>query len=305
MIGLVERLRRRWAAVPAELRGQTLILLSTFAFAGMHAVVRHLSKDLHPFEVAFFRNLFGLIALGPFLLRGGFGALRTGVLHLHALRGALQVGAMLSFFFAVSVTPLAKVSALSFTAPLFAAIGAVLLLREPLRASRAAALVAGFVGAMAIVRPGFAPPDLGVLLVLGSSAVWAVCMLVIKVLARTESSVTITAYMGLFLTPLSGLAASFVWRWPEPHHLAWFLAMGALGTFAHLAFSQAFKEADATAVLPFDFTRLIWASLLGYWLYAETPELWTWIGGAVIFASATFIAIHEARAKKAAALRGA
>lgn len=304
MKSLAPRLAARWRALPAELRGQLLILASTVALTGMHAVVRHLSKDLHPFEVAFFRNLFGLFALAPFLMRGGFGALRTGVLHLHALRGALQVCAMLSFFFAVSVTPLAKVSALSFTAPLFAAVGAVLLLREPLRPSRVVALLAGFVGAMAIVRPGVAAIDFGALLVIGSSAVWAVCMLVIKVLARTESSVTITAYMGLFLTPLSGLAAIFVWRWPEPHHLLWFVGMGALGTMAHLAFNQAFKEADASAILPFDFTRLIWASLLGYLIYAETPELWTWIGGALIFASATWIAVREAKAKKAVALRG-
>jgi drug/metabolite transporter (DMT)-like permease len=297
------RLRARWSGLPAELRGQLLILVSTFAFATMHAVIRHLSKDLHPFEVAFFRNLFGFFALTPFFLRGGRAVFRTGVLHLHALRGLLQVGAMLSFFFAVSVTPLAKVSALSFTAPLFAAIGAVLLLRERLRLSRFAALAAGFVGALAIVRPGVAPIDFGALLVLGSSAVWAVCMLVIKLLARTESSVTITAYMGVFLTPLSGIAALFVWRWPSPEHLIWFIVMGGLGTFAHLAFSQAFKEADATAVLPFDFTRLIWASLLGFWLYAEVPEFWTWAGGALIFASATYIAIHEARTKKAAALR--
>ena len=297
------RFHARWSGLPGELRGQLLILVSTFAFAGMHAVIRHLSKDLHPFEIAFFRNLFGFFALTPFFLRGGLGVLRTGVPHLHALRGVLQAGAMLSFFYAVSVTPLAKVSALSFTAPLFAAIGAVLLLGERLRWSRVAALAAGFAGAMAIVRPGIAAVDFGALLVLGSSAVWAVCMLVIKLLARTESPVTVTAYMGVVLTPLSGLAAIFVWRWPGPEHLVWFVVMGGLGTFAHLAFSQAFKEADATAVLPFDFTRLIWASLLGFWLYAEIPELWTWIGGAVIFASSSYIAIHEARAKKAAALR--
>ena len=303
MNAVLGRLRARWSGLPPELRGQLLILASTGAFASMHAVIRHLSHELHPFEIAFFRNLFGFIALTPVFLRSGAAVFRTQALGLHALRGVLQVGAMLSFFYAVSVTPLAKVSALSFTAPLFAAVGAVLLLREKLVWSRFAALAAGFLGAMIIMRPGVAPMDAGAVLVLGSSAVWALCMLVIKVLARTESSVTITAYMGVFLTPLSGIAALFVWRWPEPHHLIWFVVMGGLGTLAHLAFSQAFKEADATAVLPFDFTRLLWASLLGFWFYAELPELWTWLGGAAIFASSTYIAIHEARSKKAAALR--
>src|SRR3546814_19205547 len=98
------RFHARWSGLPGELRGQLLILASTFAFAAMHAVIRHLSKDLHPFEVAFFRNLFGFFALPPFFLRGGLAVLRPGLLHLHELRGMLQVGAMLSLFSDVSVT---------------------------------------------------------------------------------------------------------------------------------------------------------------------------------------------------------
>ena len=276
-----------------------MILLATLAFSGMHVVARRLQSDLPAFEVAFFRNLFGLLALTPFFLRHGFGVLRTRRLGLHALRSGIQVGSMLMFFTALTMTPLAKVSAMSFTAPLFATLGAVLILGERIRARRITALVLGFVGSMIIVRPGFEALDTGAMLVLASSASWAVALLVIKHLANTESSLTLTAYMGIFMTPLSFLAAVWVWRWPEPEDYLWFLAMGSLGSVAHLLMAQAFREAEATVVLPLDFTRLIWASLLGYFVFGEMPALWTWMGGSLIFVSTTYIAYREARLKGA------
>ncbi len=281
--------------VPPVLRGMALIVISTLGFSGMHSVIRGLGKeDLHPFEIAFFRNFFGLLVLAPLFMRHGVGALRTQHLPLHALRGGLQICAMLMFFTAVTITPLAKVSAMSFTAPLFATIGAVLILGERIRARRITALVFGFVGAVLIIRPGVVEIDLGAILVLTSSAIWAGAMLIIKHVSRTDSSVVITAYMGIFMTPLSFLAAVWFWTWPEPHHYLLFILMGALGSLAHVAMAQAFKEADATAILPLDFTRLLWSAALGFMLFGEIPELWTWIGGITIFASTTYIAYREA-----------
>ncbi len=274
-----------------------LVLLSTFCFSGMHVIGRQLQDDLYAFEVAFFRNLFGLLALAPFFIRHGFGMLRTSKLPLHALRAAIQVAGMLMFFTALAITPLAKISAMSFTAPLFATVGAVLFLGERIRGRRITALAAGFIGAMIILRPGVEALDLGAILVLVSSASWAVALLIIKHLSRTESSLTLTAYMGLFLTPISLLAAIFHWEWPQPVDYLWFALLGTFGTPGHLGMAQAFHEADATAVLPLDFTRLLWASLLGYFIFAEIPSIYTWVGGSVIFGSATYIAFREARLK--------
>ncbi len=274
-----------------------LILLATFGFSGMHVIARQLQGELHAFEVAFFRNLFGLLALTPFFLRHGLGVFRTNKLSLHATRAAIQIAGMLMFFTALGITPLAKVSAMSFTAPLFATLGAVLFLGERIRGRRITALVAGFVGAMIILRPGVEALDLGAILVLVSSGSWAVALLIIKHLSKTESSLTLTAYMGLFLTPISLLAAVFYWEWPQPVDYLWFALMGICGTLGHLGMAQAFHEADASAVLPLDFTRLLWASLLGYFIFAEIPSLWTWVGGAMIFGSATYIAFREARLK--------
>lgn len=276
-----------------------LLLGATIGFASMHAVIRIASSEQHPFEIAFFRNLFGLVVLSPFLLRHGFGALRTRRLPLHAARGAVHVSAMLMFFMAVPITPLGTVAALSFTAPLFVTVGAVLVLGEVVRIRRIAALAAGFAGALVIIRPGVAALDPGSLLVLGSSAVWAGAMILIKLLSRTESSLTMTAYMAVFLTPLSSIAAAFVWRWPSPEELGWFALMGSLGTVAHLCLAQAFREADAAAVLPVDFLRLIWASVFGYLLFGEVPVLFVWIGGTIIFASTLYLAYREARVARA------
>ena len=123
-------------------------------------------------------------------------------------------------------------------------------------------------------------------------------MIIIKILSRTESSLTITLYMGLFMAPLSLIPALFVWQWPGSQALMFLVLVGAFGGVGHLALAQAFKESDATAVLPYDFTRLIWASALGFLVFAEVPDLWTWIGGSVIFSSTVYIAFRETRLKK-------
>lgn len=294
---LLAPLLRAWTTLPAVLRGALLIVASTLGFAGMHACIRYASDEggLHSFEIAFFRNLFGLLVLVPLFARNGPAVFRTKRLKLHVFRGSIQVFAMLMFFSAVTMTPLATVSALSFTAPLFATIGAVLFLKEKIRLRRVTALIIGFVGMLIIVRPGMVALDVGGLLVIGSSAIWAMAMLIIKDLGRTESSVTITTYMVVVMTPLTLIPALFVWTWPSLEMYAVFTLMGLLGSAAHVAMAQAFKEAEATVVLPFDFTRLIWAGLLGYLLFGQMPDEFVWLGGAVIFASTTYIAYREAQ----------
>lgn len=282
------------------LRAIGFSLLSGLGFSLMHVCVRITAERLHPIEVAFFRNLFGLLVLLPFFLRHGVGVVRTERIGLHLLRGGLQVGAMLMFFTALTLSPLAQVSALSFTAPLFATLGAVVLLGERLRLPRVVALVTGFAGALLILRPGAVPLELGSLLVLASSTGWALAMLTIKRLTATESSLTLTAWGGLVLTPLSLIPAAFVWQWPNGRELLWLMFLGLLGTTSQFLMAEAFRFADASVVLAVDFTRLLWASLLGYLLFAEIPGAWTLIGGAVIFASTTYISYREARVQRAA-----
>ena len=292
------RLRAGYDRVPRNTRGMLFMLVSTVCFISMHLSIRLLGTDLHPFEIAFFRNFFGLFVILPVFLKSGFSLLRTRNLHLHAVRGGLNAVAMLAFFTSLTLAPLAQVTALGFTAPLFATIGAMLFLGEVVRLRRWTALIIGFIGALVILRPGMVEISLGPILVVFSSAVWACALLIIKRLSATDSSFTITAYMILFLTPLTGLAALPFWQWPTADQLVWLVAIGVLGTVAQTLMNQSLREADVSAVLPLEFCKLIWAALFGYFLLAEVPDLWTWLGGAMIFAGVAYIGIRESRLKE-------
>jgi len=282
------------------LQGVLLMLLATLAAACLHATVRHLSDTgLHSFQVAFFRNFFGLLALTPWILSGGVvAALRTRRFGTHLLRATTNTVSMLMFFTALGMAPLPQVQALSFTGPLFATLLAIPLLGEKIRLRRASALVTGFLGVMIIVRPGFQTVDLGTWLVLGAAALWGSTIIIIKLLGRTDSSVTITVYMGLLMSPLSLLPALWVWQWPAGQQWLWLVLAGILGTLSQLCMAQAFRLAEATALLPLDFLRLVWTSLMAYVLFAELIDGWTWLGGMVIFGSATYIALRERRLKQ-------
>ena len=280
-------------------RGVAFMMASTLTGSVLVAAVRQLGTEIHPFEIVFFRSFFGLVFFAPWLIRQGLAPLRTRYLFLHGLRSGLQVGTALAFFTALTIAPLAKVTALQFSAPLFATVLALVVLGETIRARRIAALAIGFAGTLIIIRPGFVEFDLGSALVLISAVMIGLIMILIKVLSRTESSATITFYAALLSTPFALIVALPVWRFPSPEQWPWLIAIGFLGSVSQLGFTQAFKEADVTAVLPLDFTRLIWIAIIGYAAFGEIPDVWTWVGGTVIFSAATYIAFREIRAKSA------
>ena len=267
--------------------------LSTVAFSIMHGLVRFVSEVLPPFQIAFFRNFFGLAFLLPLLMRSRFAVLRTKQMGLHALRGVINMAAMLMFFTALSISPIAKVTALGFTAPIFMAILSVLVLGERFRIYRWSAIFLGFVGMLIILRPGLVAIDTGALLVTGSAALWAVAMIIIKIQSRTESSLTIVAYMGIFLGVFSIAPALWVWQPFELQTLGLMVLIGLFGSIAQMAISESLKETDPTALMPFDFLKLIWTAMIGAWFFAEIPDMFTWIGATVIFSSGLFIAFRE------------
>ena len=282
-----------WKHQTPVMRGIVLMCLSTVAFSIMHGLVRFVSEVLPPFQIAFFRNVFGLAFLLPLLMRSRFAILRTKQIGLHALRGVINMAAMLMFFTALSISPIAKVTALGFTAPIFMAILAVLVLGERFRIYRWSAIFLGFVGMLIILRPGLVAIDTGALLVTGSAALWAVAMIIIKIQSRTESSLTIVAYMGIFLGVFSIAPALWVWQPFGLKTLGLMVLIGLFGSIAQMAISQSLKETDPTALMPFDFLKLIWTAMIGAWFFAEIPDIYTWIGATVIFLSGLFIAFRE------------
>ena len=277
-------------------RGILWMVLASLCFAGMHAVIKKVAATgIHPFETAFFRLLFGMLPIIPFFIKDGLKPLKTNRLGLLTLRGVLNSAAMLCYFFALSIAPLAQVTALGFSAPIFASVLAVLFLGEVVRLRRWTAIFLGFAGTLVILRPGFIPLDLGPMLVVISSFIWGGCMIIIKRLSATESSATITVYMSLVMMPIILVPASFVWSWPGPEQWALLIGLGILGGGAQLSMAQALKMADTHVVGPVDFVRLIWVTVLGYIFFNELPDMFVWIGGAMILGSTAYIAYREHR----------
>ena len=278
---------------PGALKGIGFMVLACVLFGAMHVGVRHVTQSIHPFEAAFFRNLFGLLVLLPSFVTHGLRPLRTQRFGLHFVRAALNVVAMLAFFYALSVTPIVLVQALAFTSPLFTVVLAVLLLGERIRARRLTAIVVGFAGALIIIRPGVQPIELGPALVVASAAVWGYVVILIKSLARTDSAVTITAYMVLLMSPMTLVCALFFWTWPTPSELAVLVGIGIAGTLAQMCMTQSLRLAETTVVLPFDFTKLVWGALFGWLLFGELIDTWTLLGALVIFSGGLYVAYRE------------
>ena len=275
------------------LKGIGFMVLACVFFGAMHVGVRHVTQSIHPFEAAFFRNFFGLLVLAPSFITHGLRPLRTQRFGLHCLRAALNLVAMLSFFYALSITPVVLVQALAFTSPLFTAVLAILLLGERVRARRLTAIVVGFAGTVLIIRPGVQPLEFGPALVLASSAVWGYVVVLIKSLSRTDSTVTITAYMVLLMSPMTLVCALFVWTWPSGGELAVLVGIGIAGTLAQMCMTQSLRLAETTVVLPFDFTKLVWGAFFAWLLFGELIDTWTLAGALVIFSGGLYVAYRE------------
>jgi drug/metabolite transporter (DMT)-like permease len=282
------------------LRGMALMFLGTFFVAAMIGSIRYVSATLHPFEIALFRNVFALVVVLPWFYRYGIAPLRTQHFGLHGLRALFNIIAMLCFFYAVSIAPLSEVTALGFTSPIFATVLAALVLGEIVHARRWVSIAVGFLGAMIILRPGFAAVGLGQMLALFSAMAWSCALMVIKTLGRTDSSATIISYMGLLMVPLSLVPALFVWQWPDLYMWGWLIAIGVLGGLGQFCVTEALRQADTAVVMPIDFFKLVWVTVIAYLAFSEHLDLYTWIGGAVIFASAVSLVYRDRAGEKRA-----
>jgi drug/metabolite transporter (DMT)-like permease len=261
----------------------------------MNVLIRVAAQGMHPFEVAFFRCLFGLLVLLPLIVRSGPALLRNRNSGFFALRAGIGLVSMASWFYGITIVPLATATAVNFTAPLFATAAAALVLHEDVRLRRWSAVILGFVGVLVIMRPGSERLDANLLILLLSAATGAMNNITVKFLARTEPPGRIVASFMIYLTPLSLIPALFVWQWPDPSTFGTLIGLGCLGTLAHLSVARALTAADASACAPFEFARLPFAALIGFLWFGEVTDLWTWIGAAIIAGSSIYVAHREAR----------
>ena len=301
-------LRRRWQALrvawserAARLSPATQALLwaagSGLLFSLLNALARQLATQLDPMQAQFLRYLFGLIVLLPWLWHQGLAAYRPKRLFGQLTRGAVHTLGLVLWFIALPKIPLADMTAIGFTGPIFIMVGAYLFLHEPMRWERWLATVLGFVGVLIVVAPQLSGSGGGYHLVMFASApVFAASFLLTKALTRYESAGVIVLWQALTVTLFSLPLAWPVWQSVSGWQWLAFAASGVLGTAGHYCLTRAYVVADISATQSLRFLDLIWAALLGWLIFADVPTSTTLIGGALICAATLWLAHRESRA---------
>ena len=273
------------------------MIFSGFFATTMHCLIRFATEDHHPFEVAFFRTIFVLIIFLPLVARNGISSLKSNNIKLQTFRAIVGSVAMLCMFYGLSITELAKATALMFTVPIFATILAILFLKEIVGIRRWLAMIVGFTGAVIVLRPGV-ELGFGPLLILCASLMWSSSMLMAKTLTKTDSISSITFWQAAGLIPATFILAVPVWQWPNLSQLFMFLMIAIAGTLVHWFLNEALKRAEISALLPLDYLRLIWSVSMGFIFFNELPHAGLWFGAALILGASTYIGIRQAQKKK-------
>jgi drug/metabolite transporter (DMT)-like permease len=295
----IATIRTFFARLPPSVQGICWIMLSGALFSVLNAGLRYVSLDLPPMVTSFFRFLFGLVFIAPIVMRMGFAVFRTGRPSMQVARNVVHASAFAIWYTALPLIPLAEMTAIMFTGPLFITIGAWLFLREKVRWRRWMAIGIGFVGVLIIVRPGFAEVSFGTWLMLSSVPVIAASQLIAKAQTKVDSTQTIVCWQTVLLILLFLPPALLQWQTPSWEQLVILLGCGLVGSAANMAMVQAFQVAEISAVQPMMFLNIVWASILGMLVFSDLPDFWTFIGAGVIIASTTYIARREAQQNKA------
>lgn len=278
----------------AHLRAAGLMLASTVFFGCMAIMIRLASQSLHTFEVAFFRNFFGLLAAAPLVWRHGWALLRTTRLPRYFFRCIIGIGSMFAGFWAIGHLPLAQAIALSYSSPLFVTIAAAIFLGEKVRARRWTAVALGFLGVLIVVRPGTDSFSAGSLVALMAAVLNAWVSIQIKELSNTEPADRIVVWTTALWVPMSLGPAMAVWAWPQGWAWLWIVLAGILGTCGHMLWTRALKLGEVSALTPISFMQLPVVAIAGYFLFSEKLDRYTLLGAAIIFSANAYITHREA-----------
>lgn len=287
----------RLANLSPTLQAAGWMLISAFGYSASISIVHHLAGRLPVFEIALARNVFGLMFMLPWLMKVGLGAMRTQHWGKHAIRGMLSASNVWFLFAALAYAPVADVSAITFMMPIVASVLAVLILKERTSIPQWVAAFAGFAGALIVIRPGMAEFNPGLLFAVGAVCSGSFVALLIKTLLKYDSGDTVAAWLFISHIVIGIVPAIIVWVTPTWQEIMWLILLGYLGTVIQRAFNRSMALADATVVLPYNFTRLIWAALFGYLFFAQLPDIWTWTGGTVIFVASVWLTRINAKRK--------
>ena len=290
-----ERLSNWAGALSGNTRGYLWAVAAMLLFGSMEATIKAMGSAMHPLQIAFFRCLFAFLIMAPVVLgSGGLAQVATRRIGAHFARTLLGYCAMATGFIAITRLPIADAVALGYVRQLFVVVLAVTMLGEIVRWRRWTATAVGFLGVVVMVRPGAGVLDPFALVALLSGFFVACVTVALKRLSETETAVCTVFWFSLFSTLVSFGPALAVWRWPEPMEWAGAAALGAMGAGGQFCTMRAYRIAEATAIEPVDYGRMVLAAAFGVFVFGEALDMYTVAGAAIIVASTLYIARREA-----------
>lgn len=279
------------------IRAIAFMMVGGLSMVLMQASVKLLSDALHPFVITLFRALLVFIIILPILLWNGLGTVKTSSLKLQVIRGGVGGVCMLCMFTGFSLVSLPEATSLLFTVPIFATILSVMFLSERVGIKRWGAIFLGFAGILVITRPDISL-NLGHLLLLSAAILWSISIVIAKKLTEKDTIISITFWQAMGCVPLALIASLFVWETPTLTQLLYLLGIAGLGTLGHALVYASLKLGKVSFLLPLDYIRIIWSTLLGFLLFGSLPTLYLYAGTFLIISATAFISYREIQKNK-------
>ena len=266
-----------------------LALMVIIAVAGREAL-----RDMSVFQLMEMRSVIGILLLWPLVrAAGGLAAMRTTRLKQHVLRNSIHYAAQYGWMAALLLIPLAQVVAIEFTMPIWAALLAVVFLGERMNATKVAAIALGLAGVWVIVRPDHTGLNPGQLIALVAAVGFAVSVVLVKSLTRTDAAVVVSFWMQVVQSLIGLVPALLLWRWPSAAGWGWVLVVAFCGTYSHYCFARAMQHAPATVLVPMDFLRVPLSAAAGWAVYQERVDMFT-VAGVVLILGANLLNLRKA-----------
>ena len=264
----------------------------------MGTFIKLAQEELNVFTTGFLRFFFGFLIITPYILKTKFKVFSTKNLKIHIVRSVLNLPAMLLGFAALAMLPLEKMTAIHFIVPIIVTILAVIFLKEKIYLYRSIALVMGFLGMLIILRPGIIDISIGIYMALISSLIWSVVIILTKKVSKDDSAITILSHQYVYMSLFSFPLVIYFWEQPSLNTIIFILCAAMSGTVLHIALNHAYKLVDVTMTQPYSFLGLIVSSIIGYFVFSDKPDFYTWLGASVIFCGVLLISYRELHLNK-------
>ena len=276
-----------------NLRAILLTMSGSFFAVLMEALIRAAQYDSNVYTIGFFRFFFGLIIIFPYLVKNNFTPYKTKNFKFYFIRGLFNIPMMIFGFGALVYVPFEQFKAMHFLSPIIVVLLSFIIFREKIYLYRIFALLIGFAGMLIIVRPGIIEFNIGTIMILTSLTFWSFIIILSKFVSKDDSPITMVTYQYTLMTFFSLPLAIYFWVTPSLTSLIYVFVGAISGTILHLSLALSYKYADLSVTQPIWFTGLIFGSGIGYFAFNETPDLWTWLGGIVVFSSVLVITYNE------------